>query len=296
MKILIVRPGALGDTILTLPIVEAISRIHTGSELTFLGSSQYGAVLPHNIKIESIDSLKWSWIFKAPPVASTDLKPSVDKAFVILKNYQTVTRNLQRAGIQTISASSSPEEGVSLVLTLCRRLDLELPRQKACLDQIRAPRSKRVWIAPGSGSRKKIAPAALFSEACKLLRKGYGFEFDVTLGEPDMWMLEDENFGKFIKEFNSRVFVNKALQYIISTMRNHALFIGNDSGVSHLAAALNVPSVVFFTITDPLVWKPWAPENNLLILTVKCPFEPSNEDFSNLLHQISIFVDRIFNP
>lgn len=33
-------------------------------------------------------------------------------------------------------------------------------------------------------------------------------------------------------------------------------YVGNDSGISHLAAALNVPSLVIFTATDPRIWRP----------------------------------------
>jgi ADP-heptose:LPS heptosyltransferase len=33
-------------------------------------------------------------------------------------------------------------------------------------------------------------------------------------------------------------------------------FVGNDSGVSHLAAALGIPTTVFFISTDPRIWRP----------------------------------------
>jgi ADP-heptose:LPS heptosyltransferase len=34
------------------------------------------------------------------------------------------------------------------------------------------------------------------------------------------------------------------------------LFIGNDSGITHLAAALGVPTIALFGPTDPYVWGP----------------------------------------
>jgi heptosyltransferase III len=36
-----------------------------------------------------------------------------------------------------------------------------------------------------------------------------------------------------------------------------AAYIGNDTGISHLAAALGVPSIVLFS-AERLVWRPWA--------------------------------------
>ena len=36
-----------------------------------------------------------------------------------------------------------------------------------------------------------------------------------------------------------------------------ALFVGNDSGPAHMAAAFGVPSVVIFGASDPAIWGPW---------------------------------------
>jgi heptosyltransferase III len=36
-----------------------------------------------------------------------------------------------------------------------------------------------------------------------------------------------------------------------------ALFVGNDSGPAHMAAAFGIPSVVLFGPSDPVVWAPW---------------------------------------
>jgi ADP-heptose:LPS heptosyltransferase len=43
----------------------------------------------------------------------------------------------------------------------------------------------------------------------------------------------------------------------LAALLSHAsLFIGNDSGISHLAAALGVPTLAIFGPTDPLCWAP----------------------------------------
>ena len=34
------------------------------------------------------------------------------------------------------------------------------------------------------------------------------------------------------------------------------LFIGHDTGVTHLAAALTVPTIALFGPTDPMIWSP----------------------------------------
>jgi ADP-heptose:LPS heptosyltransferase len=43
-------------------------------------------------------------------------------------------------------------------------------------------------------------------------------------------------------------------------------YLGNDSGVSHLAAALGTPGVVLFT-RDALAWHPWASRSQPLVVS-----------------------------
>lgn len=47
------------------------------------------------------------------------------------------------------------------------------------------------------------------------------------------------------------------LAEIKSLMAGASLFVGNDSGPAHVAAAFGVPSVVIFGASDPAIWGPW---------------------------------------
>jgi ADP-heptose:LPS heptosyltransferase len=43
----------------------------------------------------------------------------------------------------------------------------------------------------------------------------------------------------------------------MSLIRGAGMFLGNDSGPAHLAAAFNCPVAVIFGSSDPAVWAPW---------------------------------------
>jgi ADP-heptose:LPS heptosyltransferase len=58
-------------------------------------------------------------------------------------------------------------------------------------------------------------------------------------------------FGTF------RAISGAPLSEIKSLMAGASLFVGNDSGPAHMAAALGVPSVVIFGGSDPAIWGPW---------------------------------------
>jgi ADP-heptose:LPS heptosyltransferase len=47
------------------------------------------------------------------------------------------------------------------------------------------------------------------------------------------------------------------LSRVKALLAGASLFIGNDSGPAHMAAAFGVPSVVLFGASDPAVWAPW---------------------------------------
>jgi ADP-heptose:LPS heptosyltransferase len=47
------------------------------------------------------------------------------------------------------------------------------------------------------------------------------------------------------------------LEEIKTLLAGAALFVGNDSGPAHIAAAFGVPSVVVFGPSDPAIWGPW---------------------------------------
>ena len=51
--------------------------------------------------------------------------------------------------------------------------------------------------------------------------------------------------------------VRSSLSEIKSLLASAALFVGNDSGPAHMAAAFGLPSVVVFGPSDPILWGPW---------------------------------------
>jgi heptosyltransferase-3 len=49
------------------------------------------------------------------------------------------------------------------------------------------------------------------------------------------------------------------LYELACVLRGARVFVGNDSGISHLAAAVRTPCVTLFRSTDPRVWSPRGP-------------------------------------
>lgn len=54
-----------------------------------------------------------------------------------------------------------------------------------------------------------------------------------------------------------RTVAGAPLSEIKALLAGAALFVGNDSGPAHMAAAFGVPSIVIFGPSDPEIWGPW---------------------------------------
>src|SRR5204863_8460811 len=62
-----------------------------------------------------------------------------------------------------------------------------------------------------------------------------------------------------------RTVIGAPLQQTKSLLKGASLFVGNDSGPAHMAAAFGVPVVVLFGPSDAVAWAPWRTANEILI-------------------------------
>jgi len=116
-------------------------------------------------------------------------------------------------------------------------------------------------LQPGARLAGMRWPVAKFTEIALWLRKNYGIASVVNCGSQDGAILADvrkemENCAIVPDELN--------LRELIGLMSRARLFVGNDSGPAHIAAALQRPAVVIFSQTDPAQWKPLHAEGRVV--------------------------------
>ena len=58
--------------------------------------------------------------------------------------------------------------------------------------------------------------------------------------------------------------IGAPLETIFSLLSTASLFVGNDSGPAHMAAAFGVPSVVLFGPSNPIIWAPWRTRSQVI--------------------------------
>ena len=133
--------------------------------------------------------------------------------------------------------------------------------------------TSKIIIHPGSGSIRKRWPLTNFlGLADRLEKQGLQPTFVCGPAEPDL-IEELRNQDRQIHTFSE-------LTDLVDGLESADGYIGNDSGVSHLAAFLGLPSVVIFGPADPVRWKPLGPRVQIVHPELDCQpcfeIEPEN--------------------
>lgn len=110
------------------------------------------------------------------------------------------------------------------------------------------PIGRMALIHPGSGSEKKNYDPGLYRQIAGLLGKSGWSKVALIMGPAEI----ERGFPDFFTE-EELIFPIDA-NALADYLQNASLYIGNDSGVSHLAGYLGVPSVVMYKSTDPNIW------------------------------------------
>jgi heptosyltransferase-3 len=258
-SVLVIRSGALGDTILTLPVLNSILIRHASGKVTFLGNSAYRDLLPPEVRFGRVDDPRMMNIFDSGHLTDPSRQTAYDHAYLILSRPEQVIKSLQRSGTRQIRhASSRVPPRKHFVEHLHEGLGLDIPPRYPALARL-APEEKKdlIWVHPGSGGRRKCIGLKTMMLAAMRVQDRTGGVITVTVGEADGFIKAHPHWEKLIRMSKIVVIENRPLLEICKRLGGARLFIGNDSGISHMATGLGIRSVVTFLVTDPNQWGPW---------------------------------------
>jgi ADP-heptose:LPS heptosyltransferase len=290
--ILIWHQGALGDLLLAGPALLAVRRCYPRARLIGLGQPQFWQLLSRTLSLAEIwdsSESRWAGLFAAAPLSSellTRLAP-FQLAVVFTPNRQSpVPERLRQAGIPAVHwAPSFPAGGREAVGALQARhlaglgykvtpgsFRLTLPENPGQLE-LAAFSGADDWlaVAPGSGQAGKNWPLSHYYETSRALAWDYKMRVVWLAGPAEAGLAP---FLTALAAAQGHILLAGAkLSQVAAALSRCRLFLGNDSGLTHLAAALGGPRVVaLFGPTNPAVWAP--PGEQVRILTGPCPQAP----------------------
>lgn len=142
-------------------------------------------------------------------------------------------------------------------------------------------------IHPGASTVSKCWPAKRFAQAADALAQGFGLGVVLTGSDKEIGLTST------VAQHMRTPSVNAAAPISIGAMaaliRRAKLLVCNDTGVSHIAAALGLPSVVIFNTADPQRWAPLDDNLHRSIL------DPKGEQLETVIRLASELLARTAN-
>lgn len=267
-RILVIRGGAIGDFILTLPALRLLRDAFPDARIEILGYKQIIALAEMGGYADASRSIEYGALasFFA---RDGDLAPELVDYFGSFQQVisylfdpdQIFAGNLKRAGVRNLITGSpkitDDEHAARQLARPLERLALYLEDPAATL---RWPETEkldrnRIAIHPGSGSETKNWPLERWIQVARqLLETDGGGRILLVGGEADTERLA--GLRAALPDERVELAENLPLPELALRLRNCRMFLGHDSGISHLAAAVGAPCLLLFGPTDPAIWAP----------------------------------------
>lgn len=265
-RILVLRGGALGDFIVTLPALALLRQRWPSARIELAGNVTAAQLARHRGLLDAVHAqheARWSALY-APAKLPDDFAAWLAHFDLVLNFWPDPEGDLRRrfpvrAGQVYLTAPALPTlaPAAAHYAEPLRALGLTMtaPLYPLATPEIKARAAGPIAIHPGSGSPRKNWPA----ENWLALVRELPAPVVVILGETEVAAWTPRLAGLAIEAR-----VQPSLEELVGLLARSRWFLGHDSGVSHLAAACGAPCVLLFGPTDPTLWAPPAPHVTVL--------------------------------
>ncbi|MGB9603424.1 MAG: glycosyltransferase family 9 protein [Limisphaerales bacterium] len=270
-KILVIRGGAIGDFILTLPVLAALREHFPQSRIAIMG-------YPHIVQIallggladevRSIESLSLAPFFapggKLPPQMVSYFSEAAVIISYLYDPDEVFKENVLRCFNGTfIAGPHRPSESLKIhatdtFLKPLERLAIFAPDPVPQIKIKNEPSetTDEFWLAvhPGSGSEAKNWPLNKWLVLLDELNKIEKLKILMIAGEAEEDKLE--KLTSTVSREKLELARNLPLKDLALRMSKCNAYIGHDSGITHLAAAVGLSGVVLWGGSALEVWRP----------------------------------------
>ena len=276
-RILVIRGGAIGDFILTLPALKALRDAHPHAHIEILGYKNIAVLAENRFYAQAVRSIEYG------PLASFFAKNSELPAelanyfasFDLIISYLydpdgIFEMNLRRCGVENLIHGPAKvdnhepaarqfarplEELGAFVSDFAAKVYPSVEDRHVARKFLRSCARPIVALHPGSGSERKNWPLQNWIDIGNDLLASETFRGSIVVVSGEA----DENQITRLESIwaNRRVRFAKSLPLPhLAAVLEQTIFVGHDSGISHLAAAAGADCILLFGPTDPAVWAP----------------------------------------
>ena len=321
-RILIVHQGAIGDFILSLPAIGSFRHHYPGAEVEIWGYPEILKLVEKKFyadRIGSIDRKEIASFYNERAVLDSELVACFKRFDLIIifggEQQQPLVRTLEKIQVKEVkSISTFPPSADSIhvvdyQLSQLVSLGYKVPDTIPQLFPSESDRAQAidlfsqrgigkdtltVAVHIGSGSRNKTWPASSFAQLSEKLIKGSAAHIMLLIGPADEEVAEE--YFNLIDSRSVTTLANLPLGQLPAVLTQCDLYLGNDSGITHLAAAVGTPVVALFGPTDPRVWGPRGNDVSIVYKALECS-PCSREEMKGCTHRKclqEISVDEVY--
>ncbi|TLD72714.1 glycosyltransferase family 9 protein [Phragmitibacter flavus] len=306
-RVLVIRGGAVGDFILTLPAIELLRENIAGVHLEVLGYAPIIELAKAGGLAEQTRSLEHASMAKLF-VPNATIDPALVEylcGFNLVVSYLYdpdgyFRGNLERIGVKTLlevphrveaGKGHAAEQLAKPLEKLAMFLDNPASRLKIeCGEMLEGD---VLAVHPGSGSLLKNWPVDRWISSGAALMKSFPqLKLALITGEAERERGITEKVLEGWKGLRVEHWDQLPLPELASRLSGCRGFMGHDSGISHLAAACGVPCLLFFGPTDPAIW---APRNSGVEVFVEAGGNLAGLSLSQGLALMEDFATRLVN-
>ena len=275
-KILVIRGGAIGDFVLTLPVLAALRRQFPDSHLEVLGYPHIAALALHGGLADAVRPVE------ARALASffTDMGDLDDATGHYFAGFQVIVSYLYDPDgffaenvractkAQFIQGPHRPDEArpvhaTAVLLKPLERLAIFDADPVPCLRFAEPALTAPVLaVHPGSGSEKKNWPLPHWAKFLAHVMSGTDWNVLLVGGEAEGSRLTE--LAQPLPSSRVRLSQSQPLPELAKSLRTCLGFVGHDSGITHLAAAVGLPGLALWAESNEAIWHPRSPAFRVL--------------------------------
>ncbi|MBN1125608.1 MAG: glycosyltransferase family 9 protein [Sedimentisphaerales bacterium] len=299
----IISPGALGDNLLMLPLARFMKQSLGLDRVDFIGHTEYIHFYPGRTCLDRIRSLDqidfhrfftaekefdladkdplihvfspYEWIISFLGVGHSDFENNLffsvncsraaEVVFIPLQS-DNIKEHISNFYIRQLIAATLQEmkfEGTDSQVPFIHSLESDPRIGSDILSARMIPTSKPLAILhPGSGGSAKCWNLENFISLAQVLRNK-GMQVVFLLGPAEQERLSEEEKRRLAE--SSMCFTDLDLEQVVQVLSCAILFCGSDSGITHLAAGLGIPTLAIFGPTDSNIYRPLGSRVKVLI-------------------------------
>ncbi len=289
-KILLVRLRSIGDTVLATPSLYALKRFMPQAQLDILLEDWVAPLLDGFPHVDNVITLDRGSVASRAHVARQLRRARYDVAYNL--HGGTTATFLTRASGATHRVGYASYQYARLhnhlspspLMLWGREKTHSVEQQLALLGWSGVPVTDRPSTQLGITPEAAASVAARIAAAGLAARQPFALVHPAAAFATKQWATN--NFARIVEELAARnvatvalaapheapineelartcaapivAFNDLALPQVTALASRACLFVGNDSGIAHIAAAVGVPTVVIFGSSNRAHWQPWA--------------------------------------